>query len=414
LEEVPLFKNTAFFVVLTLMCNVSALSQNLELKRSIVDELTKNGFENLKVQIETESAIVAYENRVYRFDVEALKEVLKLVVPLLKDQKEIVLVPQNRQIPIVSLEASVSDCKDYFDSRISGKEFASRLTIRFDIDEISRKLSGEDVENSSSFRFDITAKPQAYFQFGPYGKPVTSQVNAVPELQTSWFQGMHVNSELIVPVVNQFGTRGESVRPGVLALNQVYRFPGNYFVSASAGVFTQDRYGLDLEAEKYVWNANLSYGLNVGLSSMLFFERMTSIYYSDVFAVTGSVHCNYRIPEYDLTLGVMAGKFLRDDKSLRFDMSREFGEVEIGFFAIHAFRGITNGGINITIPLFPSKYWKPGVVRARPHEDFTMSYLAKTNPDQLIGLRYNTLNRLEYFDKKLNPDFIRNYFSNTD
>jgi hypothetical protein len=116
---------------------------------------------------------------------------------------------------------------------------------------------------------------------------------------------------------------------------------------------------------------------------------------------------------YDLTLGVMAGKFLRGDKSLRFDVKREFGEFEIGFFGIRSSAGITNAGINITIPLFPSKYWKPDYVRARPHESFTLSYLVKSKTEQLIGLRYNTLNRLEYFNKKLNPDFIRSYFSTT-
>jgi len=381
------------------------------LKSSIVRVLTNNGFENLTVRIDTESAIVAYENRVYRFDVEALKAVLQLVIPLIIHQKEIVLVAENRQIPIVSVEALVSDCKDYFNSKISGSEFAGRLKIDSDVDEVWSKLSGDERGNSSLYRFDVTVKPQMYFEFGPYSKPVTSQINAVPEVQTSWFKGMRFNGEVIVPLVNEFGTRGDAVRPGVIALNQVYRFPGNYFISASAGIFTRDRYGLDLEGEKHSWNSSLCYGLNIGISSMLFFSGMKSIFYSDVFSLTGSVHCDYRIPEYDLTLGLMAGKFIRDDKSLRLDVKREFREIEIGFFAIHAFHGITNGGINITIPLFPSKYWKPGFVRVRPHEDFAMSYLAKTNPDQLIGLRYNTLNRLEYFDKKLNPDFIKNYFS---
>ena len=411
--ELQLFRFGSVIFVLLLTVTSTTFSQYLELRRSIIEKLARNGFENLKVRVDGNRAAISYENRVYRFDVEALREVLKLVVPHLNRQSVIVLVPCNRQIPLVSVAVSVSDCKEYFNARMSGTMFAQRLRIDLDTGEIERELSDEEAENSSSLHLDIAVKPQVSFQFGPYAHPVTSQINAVPELQTSWFKGMHANAEVIVPVVNEFGPRGDNVRPGVLALNQVYRFSGNTFVSASAGIFTQDRYGLDVEAEKYAWNGNLSYGFNAGFSSMLFFERMASIVYSDKFALTGSVHCNYRVSQYDLTLGVMAGKFLGGDKSLRFDMKREFGEFEIGFFGIHAFGGITNGGINITIPLYPSKYRNPGVVRVRSREDFTMSYLAKTNADQLIGLRYNTLNRLEYFDKKLNPDFIKNYFSIT-
>ena len=411
MRELYLVKRSAAVFLLVLICTTSVLSQQLDLKRSIIHELSRNGFENIIVRIDSESAIIAYENRVYRFDPEALRVVLKLMVPLIKDQDKIVLVAQNRQVPIVSLEASVSDCRDYFDSKISGREFAGRITTSSDVDEVYSKLLGEEIENSSSFRFDVALKPQMKFQFGPYGHPVTSQVNVVPELQTSWFKGMQFNYELIVPVVNEFGTSGESVRPGIVALNQVYRFADNYFLSASAGIFTQSRFGFDLEAAKYLWNSNLSYGINIGLTSTLYLYRMNQYYYANDILLTGLVHCNYRIPQYDLTLGVMAGKFLLGDKSLRFDVSREFGEFDIGFFALHAVNGVSNEGINITIPLFPSRYWKPDVVRLRSDENYTLSYLTRTNPSDFIGLRYNTLNRLEYFNKKLNPDFIKNYFS---
>ena len=45
----------------------------------------------------------------------------------------------------------------------------------------------------------------------------------------------------------------------------------------------------------------------------------------------GSLSCEYRVTKYDLTLGLTAGKFLMGDESIRFDINREFGEIEIGF-----------------------------------------------------------------------------------
>ena len=98
------------------------------------------------------------------------------------------------------------------------------------------------------------------------------------------------------------------------------------------------------------------------------------------------------------------------DNSIRFDINREFGEVEIGFFAVRSKSGVSNGGINISIPIFPSKYWKPDFLRVRPAEYFTWSYLVRSNTPDLIGLRYNTGNRLNIFMKKLIPSFIKNSF----
>jgi len=158
-------------------------------------------------------------------------------------------------------------------------------------------------------------------------------------------------------------------------------------------------------------NGDMILNLNLGTTSIASFSGMTKLYYYDAFKITGSASIEYRIPAYDLTLGITAGKFLMGDESFRFDINREFNEIEIGFFAIRSRDGISNGGINISIPLFPSHYWKPAAVRLKSDEIFYWSYLVKSDSDQLIGLRYNTGSRLGIYNKKLNPSFIRNIFS---
>ncbi len=380
-------------------------------KDSLIRKLVNSGFENIRVKIDEQRVIIAYENRVYRFDVDALKEILKIVVTELNDRQKIILIPQNRKIPIVSVETSVADCKNYFSSTSSGKEFASKLKIDFNTDSIFNEIQKEELVNSSSFRFDIAVKPQLKFEFGPYEKPVISQINAIGALKTSWWKGMNFNYQLIVPIINEFGTSEDSVRPGSVVLNQVLRFPNDFFVSSSLGLFTQNRFGLDFDLKKYFLNGDFNLGLNFGLTSFVSFSGMTKILYNEVFKWTGSFSIEYRVPQYNLTLGLMVGKFLMGDESFRFDVSREFGEIEIGFFAIRSSTGVSNGGINLTIPLFPSHYCKPDFIRLKTDENFSWSYLVKTNPDQLVGLRYNTDNRIGTYSKKLNPNFIKNYFS---
>jgi hypothetical protein len=397
-------------IIIFFSYSLCSASDNGSKKEELLKVLIEKGFENICVKVEEDRVVIAFENRVYRFDVEAIKEALKIVMPVLNDNQKIILILENRKIPIIVIEAQVSDCKDFFASKISGNVFADKLKIEFDTDEIYDEIKNEKLENSSSMKFDLALKPLVNFVFGPYEHPVISQVNIVPELKTNWWKGVQFNYELIVPIVNEFTPREDSVRAGVVSLNQVFRLPNSFFVSTSVGFFTQNRYGFDLEARKYFQNGDMNLGFNFGYTSIAYFSGMSKLFYNDIFKWTGSLSYELRIPKYDLTLGLMIGRFLLGDNSIRFDINREFDEVEIGFFAIKSTNGISNGGINITIPLFPSKYWKPDLVRIKPSENFSVSYLVRSESNRLIGLRYNTENRLDIYNKNLNPSFIKNLF----
>jgi len=210
-------------ILFILSANVSITASDDGLKETLIQKLSSNGFENLRLKIIDKNVIIAYENRVYRFDVDGVKEVLKIISPELSADQKITLIPLNRKIPLIVIEADVSDCINYFDEKLSGKEFADRLRININSDAIFEQISGEELNNSSSFRFDIVLKPQINFVFGPYVKPVISQVNLVPGIKTSWWKGMNINYEVIIPVINEFGNREDSIRPGIMAVNQVVR-----------------------------------------------------------------------------------------------------------------------------------------------------------------------------------------------
>ena len=402
------------FLLFVLSNNGICAISNTDIREDIAQALIKNGFENIRIKILDKKFILAYENRVDRFEVEGIRDVLFTVIPLLNDYDKIVLVPLNRKIPLVILEADLNSCLAYKSKRITGSEFAGGLIITENTDTVYNQLLNEREYNASDFRFDIAVKPTVRFEFGPYSHPVIGQVNIVPEIKSNWWKGMGANYELIVPVYNDpgFGTRDDSVRSGVIAINQVFRLPNSLFLSGSAGFFTQNRYGIDLEISKYWLNGDLNISGNLGYSSYATFSGLKRLLYSDTFIMTSSLSAQYRIEKYNLTMGIMVGKFLLGDESIRFDIFREFNEIEIGFFAIRSREGISNGGINFSIPLFPSKYWNPGIVRIKTAESFSWSYLVKTNSNEFIGLRYDTNNRLSGFDKKLNPSFIRNIFNN--
>ena len=395
-----------FFFISNKIINAQNETKSME---NVVTVLRENGFENIRVASKGKDLIVAYENRVYRFEIDAVNELLKLINQFTDGFQNVLLVPENRKIPLVVVKISTGDLKDYIDNKITPAELGNLLITQINTDEVWGVLQKQDNINSSSARFDVTVKPSFQFQFGPYSDPVLWQFNIVPGIRTSLWRGMHFDFETIIPLRNDLAPREDSVRTGLAVINQTFRLPDDYFISSSIGYFSNYRYGFDFESRKYFDNGNSYLNFNFGCTSFATFAGKR-LYYSDQFTWTANANFNYRIPEYDLTVGIMAGRFLSGDNSIRFDIYREFGEIEIGFFAIRSSDGISNGGINITVPLFPSEYWKPSVVRIRPDENFSFSYLVKTSPKDIIGLRYNTGNRLDVFDKNLNPDFIKNIF----
>jgi len=93
--------------------------QDIGIKQNIINNLANTGFENIRIKYDQEKIIIAFENRVYRFEMDAVKEVLSIVIPKLTGQERIILVPENRKIPVVTIEVSVKDSKDYLSSNIS-------------------------------------------------------------------------------------------------------------------------------------------------------------------------------------------------------------------------------------------------------------------------------------------------------
>lgn len=408
-----IYTNFILVILLFVLSNnrINAVS-NSDIREEVAKVLIKNGFENIRIKIDDRNFILAYENRVDRFELDGIRDVIFAVIPLLNDYDNIVLVPLNRKIPLVYIKANINSCLAYKSKKITGPQFASELIITLNTDEVYTDLLNEREYNESDFKFDIAVKPTVQFEFGPYNHPVMGQVNIVPEIMSSWWKGMGVNYEFIVPAYSDpsFGTREDSVHTGVVALNQVFRLPNALFLSGTAGFFTQNRYGVDLEISKYWLNGDLNLSGNLGYTSFASFSGMRRLLYSDIFTMTGSISAQYRIEKYNLIVGVMVGKFLLGDESIRLDINREFNEIEIGFFAIRSRTDITNGGINLSIPIFPSRYWNPGIVRIRTADSFSFSYAVRSNSNDFIGLRYDTDNRLNIFDKKLNPSFIRNLF----
>jgi hypothetical protein len=257
--------------------------------------------------------------------------------------------------------------------------------------------------NSSLNRFIIVVHPQFRAQFGNIDDPVQSQINLAPEMTTSLWKGMSFSAQLIIPLQNELGEEGNDPRPGLLTLNQTLRFPKNTHLSATVGYFTKNRYGIDIEITKHFANGRWLLGSKIGYTG--YASYLNGIwYYSQIDALTTQFKAGYFFSRYDLSLSATYGKFLYHDTGWRWDVLRRFGEVDIGFFT--SLTEISrNGGIKLSIPLFPAKHMSTGLIRITPAKKFSWEYFYREFPQAAI--QYGTGNSIDDFSKGLDPFFIK-------
>ncbi len=369
------------------------------LKEKITRSLIEKGFENVSVKIDSSKLILTIENRLYRYNVDALVVVLKEILSYKKFNRIEALVMKN-QVPLVSIKYLVVDTTKLNLEFKSG--FTKNILITYDVvDKTNEEIN---IENNSFNKFDVILYPGFRGQFGDYENPVRAQVNLLTEVRVSFWKGMDLTAQMLIPVYNEF-VGENSIRPGVISFIQNFRLSKNYFISSSLGYFTENRYGIDLSLKKIFSNGKLIAGLNIGYTGYLAF-LYKKMFYSDPYLWTANINIEYRINEHDLTIGLTAGKFLYGDNSIRFDVNRQFGEVEIGFFFIYSTNRQSNGGFNFSVPLFPPKYFKPSLVRIRTAESFQWEYRVRGELPAMIGVTYKTGNNFIRTIKNFNPDFL--------
>ncbi len=380
--------------------------RNNVLADSMTARLIKNGFENVAVTWQDRHAVVTYENRIFRYEIKAVQEVIILLMPLVKQQRYLTLIPQNENIPLVAVTVPVDEYLAFRKQEVSIEKFVSTIDVSFEIDASWRKLQTTQTSNTSFYKFDILVTPQLKAQFGKRSDFIEAQINIAPELSTSLWKGMRLSAQLIIPLQNELTEEEDFVRPGLITLNQTFRLPQTTFLSTTIGYFTAQRYGVDFNVRKYFHNGRWSIGANLGYTG--FASYLKGVWsYTNLDMLTTSISADYRLSRFDLILGATYGRFLNKDKGLRFDILRQFGEVDIGFFVLKTATG-KNGGFNFSIPIFPSKYLPARFMRISPAKAFRLGYRYSGFDES--GLQYNTGNRINDFMKRLNPDYIKNQF----
>jgi hypothetical protein len=371
----------------------------------ISQALIAEGFENVYVTSEDSTLVVGYENRRYRFEPRGIYEVIKIVDATVGHEVLLSLVIHHQKIPILYVELNTIHYRKYISGEISADELYELISVSIDSEKFSEAKSPMD--NPSQFKADFVIVPQFRAQFGNFDRPVQANINIIPELNMLLLKGLSLRAQLIYPVYNNFyfDVEEREVRPGLITLNQMVRLDDNVFLTATAGFFSNNRAGTNLEFKKYFADGNLAIGATVGYTIYHTFVDKPIEYFEDDSYFTGLFSAEYRYQPYDLIGRIQAGRFLYNDLAIRMDILRQFGEVNIGFFALLTNSSEFNGGFNFAIPLPPGKFIKFKYLRLRQAKKFSWEYRAKGFVKN--GSYYKTGNELFDIMLDYNPEFSK-------
>jgi hypothetical protein len=362
--------------------------------------LVARGFANVAALTDGECLLVTYENARYRDDRRALREAAALLAPLLGEDQDLVLVPTYRGIPLVTARFAGGAASP--GGGAEDGDAADRPEISLDVSRAAAALSGERRASSSFGRVDVVVHPWIQAVFGDFDNPVASRTGVAPEFRMDLRRGLSVSAQVLLTLQDDMGTGESRVRPGLVTVNQLIRLPRDVFVSATAGTFNPDRYGADVEARAWFADGRLSIGGELGLTGTAVYAR-DGWYRTPIRDRTALADVAWRVMPYDLLLRVTGGAFLEDERGVRLDVSRRFGEVEIGWFLIASDQG-ENGGVVLRLPLLPRTYARPRPVRLRPAETYRWQYRYRGFVPS--GWRYDTGSSLDPPDRKLESRWL--------
>ncbi len=370
----------------------------------ITESLVNIGFENVEVFESFDTLKVFYENRRYRFEPRALANVLHTIYQNF-DKREVVIqvVILKDRIPVFKLLLALKDYELYLNGTIDGQDFLNSMLASLDVAGIKTYSTAS---NSSFYKVDLAVIPTWSAKFGNFDNPVESNINLIPELNSTLAKGLTFKGQIIIPVQNDFFfvAERETIRPGNITLNQFVNLSDNFYLNVTGGFFDKNRTGLNFDVKKVFIEGRFEVGANIGFTGYSSFTGIQTEFYDKQKYLTVLLNTQYRYKPYDLLIRLEIGNYLFNVPAVQFEVLRQFGEVEIGFFAF-ASKDDYDGGFRFSIPIPPGKYMKLNWFRVRPSKAFSWKYRAKGFPQN--GVTYNTGYNLTEELMDYNPDFVK-------
>ncbi|MEQ8546687.1 MAG: hypothetical protein RIC03_02200 [Cyclobacteriaceae bacterium] len=370
---------------------------------NIENKLVSVGFENVKAIPLDSIIIIAYENRIRRFEIDGLAQVL-LHLPVGTSFKY-VLIPHYQSIPMVSVMVQGNDM-DLLSEPSLTAEFVDKLVIELNTDRWKYDLTKGEFKNSTLYKADFAIGPViSATQFGNYNRHIRTIIDLAPALHIQLRKGLSFNAQALFPVFNNYND--DKLRVGIFNLTQHIRLKNNAFASLSVGNFNRRRMGYLINYNKYIANGRISFGATLGGTT---WSRYSGELLSDFFEkynyLYARANVGYRWSKYDVITNISYGTFMIQDRGWRIDVARQFGQSQIGVFGTFT-ELLNNAGFKVSFAL-PTKQYSSFNRNIRLRTTEYLQYEYKFTGQTLRGLDLNSGNEIHNQILEINPDFIKN------
>jgi hypothetical protein len=361
-----------------------------------------SGFENIQISELNDTLILSYENRVFRHEAEAIAHLIKNIP--IPHKSTLIILPKYLNIAILQLKLDINDLEQFRQKTILLRNFINKIVYKMDTDQY--KQEGK-LKNASLFKADIFLEPKLSMQLGNYDRPIQALIEVSPTLQIHLGKGLQLKAQLMIPLYNNLKSMEDvSLRSGILNISQNFKLPDDFFVTASAGIFTYDRLGVDLKTKKYFLNGRIGLFTQMSYTTWAeFANEINNPYFDKDNYFIGRIGTEYRYAKYDLLISASYGSFLYQDKGWRFDLFRQFNQVIIGFVGIKT-RDDYNAGFYLSIPLLPKKHKQINKFRIRSSRYFNWGYNFRGQTH--AGKNYSTGGNIISKSREFNPYYIQN------
>lgn len=256
----------------------------------------------------------------------------------------------------------------------------------------------------SKYRFNFRLNPDFQSRLGYFEEPFQYKLGLIVDSDFVLAKGLTFSTGIEIPIGNTLDNEPLNVRLAPTLFNYFYEPVDDHFLSLSAGMFHNDRYGFDLQYRYRNSNMHWSFGLEYGITGYYFLPK-EGAYWQQLDNEVLIADVEYFIPDGGITLRAAAGQFIFGDRGARLDFIKQYGRVDLGFFGARTKNG-SNFGINITVPLFPGKLIRNQKIEIRTTEEFRHEYFF--NHDGTIARRYRTSYRLSQQLRQYNTRFNEN------
>ena len=290
--------------------------------------------------------------------------------------------PGNEVVKLIVLDYDVPQVTLTYDSKVGDWKASHHL------DKEDWKLARTALKTGSSFgKVDVVVYPQVSLMNLIITQVYQSLWQLSPALEMTLWPGSKLSCQLQIPVYNDgYGARESKVHPGMITLSQRFRLPYDIMGRASAGIFSNSRYGMALDLKRrFTFAPWLMLEGGFSMIGLCYFDGF-KFHVSPELEPFWYAGANAFWPKAQTEFRARVQKFLLADYGVKAEMIRHFRYCSIGFYVEKGLNTYahTNGGFRFQIALPPYRYKRPG-------------YWPRVTTSGQMGMGYNANNEQRWY-----------------